>query len=81
MSMGGQAPATDAAAALLGRLVESGVQHIVLSPGSRSQALALVAAELESRGLVRLHVRIDERVAGFTALGLGRETGVPAAVI
>ena len=81
MSMGGQAPATDAAAALLGRLVESGVQHIVLSPGSRSQALALVAAELEARGLVRLHVRIDERVAGFTALGLGRETGVPAAVI
>ena len=44
------APATDAAAALLGRLVELGVRHVVLSPGSRSQALALVAAELERRG-------------------------------
>lgn len=74
-------PATDAAAALLGRLVERGVAHVVLSPGSRSQALALVAADLEARGLIHLHVRIDERVAGFTALGIGRETGMPAAVI
>ncbi|WP_298742256.1 2-succinyl-5-enolpyruvyl-6-hydroxy-3-cyclohexene-1-carboxylic-acid synthase [uncultured Microbacterium sp.] len=74
-------PATDAAAALLGRLVERGVEHIVLSPGSRSQALAIVAAELEARGMIHLHVRIDERVAGFTALGIGRETGMPAAVI
>lgn len=73
--------ATDAAAALLARLVELGVRHIVLSPGSRSQALALVAAELERRGTVRLHVRVDERVAGFTALGIGRETRMPAAVV
>lgn len=76
-----RAPATDAAAALVGALVAGGVRHIVLSPGSRSQALALVAAELERRGVVRLHVRIDERVAGFTALGIGRESGQPAAVV
>ena len=75
------APATDAAAALLCRLVERGVRHIVVSPGSRSQALALVAAELERRGAVSLHVRIDERVAAFTALGIGRETGLPAIVL
>jgi 2-succinyl-5-enolpyruvyl-6-hydroxy-3-cyclohexene-1-carboxylate synthase len=74
-------PATDAAAALLGALIAGGVEHIVLSPGSRSQALALVAAELERAGRVRLHVRIDERVAGFTALGIARETGMPAAVV
>nr|WP_308193791.1 2-succinyl-5-enolpyruvyl-6-hydroxy-3-cyclohexene-1-carboxylic-acid synthase [Microbacterium sp. SS28] len=74
-------PATDAAAALLGALVDEGVRHIVLSPGSRSQALALVAAELERRGILSLHVRTDERVAGFTALGIGRETGMPAAVV
>lgn len=76
-----RAPATDAAAALLGALVAGGVRHVVLSPGSRSQALALVAAELEERGLIRLHIRIDERVAGFTALGIGRETRMPAAVV
>ncbi|WP_295824222.1 2-succinyl-5-enolpyruvyl-6-hydroxy-3-cyclohexene-1-carboxylic-acid synthase [uncultured Microbacterium sp.] len=75
------APATDAAAALLAGLVSRGVRHIVVSPGSRSQALALVAAELEREGLIHLHVRIDERVAGFTALGIGRETGMPAAVV
>ncbi|MBN9215679.1 MAG: 2-succinyl-5-enolpyruvyl-6-hydroxy-3-cyclohexene-1-carboxylic-acid synthase [Microbacterium sp. SCN 70-200] len=75
------APATDAAAALLGRLVELGVRHLVVSPGSRSQALALVAAELEARGSASVHVRIDERVAGFTALGIGRESRMPAAVI
>ena len=53
----------------------------MLSPGSRSQSIALVAAELERRGVLSLHVRIDERVAGFTALGIGRETGMPAAVV
>jgi 2-succinyl-5-enolpyruvyl-6-hydroxy-3-cyclohexene-1-carboxylate synthase len=77
----GASPATDAAAALLAALVASGVEHVVLSPGSRSQALALVAAELERAGRIRLHVRIDERVAGFTALGIGRETRRPAALV
>ncbi|MFZ8758673.1 2-succinyl-5-enolpyruvyl-6-hydroxy-3-cyclohexene-1-carboxylic-acid synthase [Microbacterium sp. HMH0099] len=75
------APSTDATAALLSGLVARGIRHLVVSPGSRSQALALAAAELEAAGLVSLHVRIDERVAGFTALGIGRETGMPAAVI
>jgi len=74
-------PATDYAVALLTALVRSGVRDLVVSPGSRSQALALVAAELERSGAVRLHVRIDERVSGFVALGLARETGVPAVVI
>src|SRR5690606_21668117 len=78
---GARAPATDAAAALLAELNSLGVTHVVVSPGSRSQALALVAAELEARELAQVHVRIDERVAGFTALGLARETGLPAAVI
>ena len=78
---GVESPATDAASALLGALVERGIRHIVVSPGSRSQSLALVAAELERRGAVRLHVRIDERTAGFTALGIGRETRMPAAVV
>lgn len=76
-----RSPATDAAAALLDQLICRGVRHVVLSPGSRSQALALAAADAEERGLVRLHVRIDERVAGFTALGIGRETRMPAAVV
>ncbi|MGX9348918.1 2-succinyl-5-enolpyruvyl-6-hydroxy-3-cyclohexene-1-carboxylic-acid synthase [Microbacterium sp. KNMS] len=74
-------PASAAAWRLLDELVRGGVSHVVLSPGSRSQALALAAARLEREGRIRLHVRIDERVAGFTALGIGRELGVPAAVV
>ncbi|WP_309102894.1 2-succinyl-5-enolpyruvyl-6-hydroxy-3-cyclohexene-1-carboxylic-acid synthase [Microbacterium sp.] len=75
------APATDAAAALLAELIANGVRDLVLSPGSRSQALALAAMQLAREGALRVHVRIDERVAGFTALGISREQGVPTAVL
>ncbi|MGO1770198.1 MAG: 2-succinyl-5-enolpyruvyl-6-hydroxy-3-cyclohexene-1-carboxylic-acid synthase [Microbacterium sp.] len=74
-------PATAAACAVLEELSGRGVRHVVLSPGSRSQALALAAAELERIGRIRLHVRIDERSAAFTALGIGRESGMPAALV
>lgn len=74
-------PASQSATALLDAFVALGLRDIVLSPGSRSQALALAAATLESAGSVRLHVRVDERSAGFTALGLAVETGLPALVI
>ncbi|PPF85844.1 2-succinyl-5-enolpyruvyl-6-hydroxy-3-cyclohexene-1-carboxylic-acid synthase [Clavibacter michiganensis] len=74
-------PSTDRALAMLLALVGEGVTDVVLCPGSRSQALALVAAELERVDGVRLHVRIDERAAGFLALGLGVESGRPAPVI
>ena len=54
-----------------------GVRHVVICPGSRSQALALAAAELERTGALELHVRVDERSAGFLAIGLA---GVRAAL-
>lgn len=66
---------------LLSRLVALGVTDVVVAPGSRSQALALAAARLEILGLIRLHVRVDERSAAFTALGIALETGRPAPVI
>lgn len=74
-------PAADAAASLLADLAASGIRDVVISPGSRSQALALAATNLARQGIIRVHIRIDERVAGFTALGLARETRVPTAVI
>jgi len=76
-----ESPATDFAVALLEEFLALGVRDIVLSPGSRSQALALAAAELERIGAVRLRVRIDERVAGFLALGLAVETRMPVLLI
>ena len=66
---------------LLGALIRHGVRDVVVCPGSRSQALALAAAQAEAAGAVRLHVRVDERSAAFFALGVARETGVPVPVI
>jgi 2-succinyl-5-enolpyruvyl-6-hydroxy-3-cyclohexene-1-carboxylate synthase len=74
-------PATDFSVALLTEFARLGVRDVVLSPGSRSQALALAAAAFADRGILTLHVRIDERVAGFTALGLAAESGSPVLVI
>ncbi|MBD2551345.1 2-succinyl-5-enolpyruvyl-6-hydroxy-3-cyclohexene-1-carboxylic-acid synthase [Microcystis elabens FACHB-917] len=69
-----------AALTLLGALRRGGLAHGVLCPGSRSAPLAVAAALLEPGGL-RVHTAIDERSAAFFALGLGRASGQPAAVI
>lgn len=81
MTAGVPAPAAVFAAKLLAELIVRGVRDVVVCPGSRSQALALAAAEAEELGAIRLHVRVDERSAAFFALGVARETGVPAVVI
>lgn len=77
----GGSAASDYAVAFLGELIARGIRDIVVCPGSRSQALALAAAEFERAGVLRLHVRIDERSAGFLALGLARETRTPVVVV
>lgn len=74
-------PATDFSLALFDEYLRLGLRDVIVSPGSRSQALALVAAEYERRGLLRLRVRIDERVGGFLALGLAVETSTPVLII
>ncbi|MEO7005889.1 MAG: 2-succinyl-5-enolpyruvyl-6-hydroxy-3-cyclohexene-1-carboxylic-acid synthase [Terrimesophilobacter sp.] len=74
-------PATRFSVALLGEFVRLGIRDVVLSPGSRSQALALAAAEFERANRLRLRVRIDERVAGFLALGIAVESRTPVLVI
>lgn len=79
--MPGESPATEFSVALLAEFVRVGVRDVVLSPGSRSQAIALAAADYEAAGVIRLHVRIDERVAGFLALGIAVETGTPVLVV
>ncbi|UOQ59801.1 2-succinyl-5-enolpyruvyl-6-hydroxy-3-cyclohexene-1-carboxylic-acid synthase [Leucobacter rhizosphaerae] len=77
----GPAPASIFAVELLAELIRRGVRDVVVCPGSRSQALALAAAAAEHAGAIRLHVRLDERSAGFFALGVARETGMPAPVV
>lgn len=74
-------PASSFAVAFLGELIRRGVRDIVVCPGSRSQALALAAAEFERAGLLRLRVRVDERSASFLAVGLARESRTPVVIV
>lgn len=71
----------DAARIAVDALIGRGVQHVVVSPGSRSAPMAYALAEAESAGRVELLVRIDERSAAFTALGLALASGRPAAAL
>lgn len=71
-------PSTAMAASIVDELVRGGVTFFVISPGSRSTALALAAAshpETETR------VMPDERSASFCALGRAKVTEGPACVI
>ncbi|MXZ67929.1 MAG: 2-succinyl-5-enolpyruvyl-6-hydroxy-3-cyclohexene-1-carboxylic-acid synthase, partial [Acidimicrobiia bacterium] len=62
---------------LAAALVKGGVAMAIISPGSRSTPLALAVSDEGPPSKVVL----DERSAGFTALGLARATGKPAAVV
>lgn len=69
------------ACAVVEELLAGGVRDVVVCPGSRSAPLALALADAERRGLVRLHVRIDERSGGYLALGLARVGDRPVAIV
>ncbi|MFN8638506.1 MAG: 2-succinyl-5-enolpyruvyl-6-hydroxy-3-cyclohexene-1-carboxylic-acid synthase [Dehalococcoidia bacterium] len=60
------------------QLLASGVHHVVVCPGSRSTPLTLVFAR-DTRWRAWLH--IDERSAGYFALGLARQLGEPVALV
>jgi len=68
---------TALASALVEELARSGVRRAFLSPGSRSSPVALA---LDRDPGIEVTVVLDERSAGFAALGASLATGVPAAV-
>ena len=72
---------TEMARTLVEALVAAGVREVVLCPGSRSSPMAYAVAAAERAGHLRLHVRVDERSAGFLALGLAKVSRRPAVVI
>jgi 2-succinyl-5-enolpyruvyl-6-hydroxy-3-cyclohexene-1-carboxylate synthase len=74
-------PSTAFATVLADELARCGLREVVVAPGSRSTPLAMAFWALERAGRIRLHVRIDERSASFTALGLAKASGRPVAVL
>ncbi|MCT2274252.1 2-succinyl-5-enolpyruvyl-6-hydroxy-3-cyclohexene-1-carboxylic-acid synthase [Dietzia cinnamea] len=74
-------PSTAQARVLVDEMVRHGITDAVLCPGSRSAPLALALAAAERAGRIALHVRIDERGAGFTALGLALGSKRPVPVV
>ena len=63
---------------LLAGLQAGGVRHLVIAPGSRSTPLVLAAI---ARSGFECHVQPDERSAAWFALGIGKATGRPAALV
>ena len=57
------------------QLIELGVEDVVLSPGSRNAPLSIAFYQAQEKGLINLHVRIDERGAAFFALGISKASG------
>ncbi|MDQ3403353.1 MAG: thiamine pyrophosphate-binding protein, partial [Actinomycetota bacterium] len=74
-------PSTAMATVVVDELIRNGVRHVVLCPGSRDAPLSFALYDAAVAGRVTLHVRVDERSAGFFALGLARAEGRPAAVV
>lgn len=74
-------PSTALAEVIVDELVRGGVREAVLCPGSRSAPLAYALEAADRAGRLRLHVRIDERSAGFLALGLARASSSPVPVV
>ncbi|MEV4125852.1 2-succinyl-5-enolpyruvyl-6-hydroxy-3-cyclohexene-1-carboxylic-acid synthase [Nocardia sp. NPDC049707] len=62
-------------------LARGGVRDVVVCPGSRNAPLAFAVQEADAAGRLRLHMRIDERTAGFLAVGLAVASGLPVPIV
>jgi len=69
------------ARAVVEALLGAGVRHVVIAPGSRDAPLSFALYDAATAGALTLHTRIDERTAGFLALGIARSSHRPAAVV
>jgi 2-succinyl-5-enolpyruvyl-6-hydroxy-3-cyclohexene-1-carboxylate synthase len=73
-------PSTIQARIVVDELIRGGVRDVVLCPGSRNAPLAFALSAADRAGRIRLHVRIDERTAGYLAVGLAVGAGAPVCI-
>ena len=73
-------PSTTQARVFVDELIRGGVRDVVLCPGSRNAPLAFALQDADRSGRIRLHVRIDERTAGYLAMGLAIAADAPVCV-
>jgi len=72
---------TSLARVVVRQIIEAGITDVVISPGSRNAPLSLAFFEASQEGLIKIHVRVDERTAAFFALGIIKSTGRPVPVV
>ena len=58
-------PSTEQARALVEGLLRTGIDTVVVAPGSRNGPLSIALAQAAQAGKISLHVRVDERSASF----------------
>ena len=63
------------------QILEAGITDAVISPGSRNAPLTLALFSASEKGLIKLHVRIDERTAAFFALGVAKASKRPVPIV
>jgi 2-succinyl-5-enolpyruvyl-6-hydroxy-3-cyclohexene-1-carboxylate synthase len=73
--------ATSLASVIVRQIIEAGVKDVVISPGSRNAPLSIAFYQASKKGLISLHVRIDERTAAFFALGIAKASGLPVPIV
>ena len=74
-------PSTLLARVIVRQIIEAGVTDVVISPGSRNAPLSIAFHQASVNGLIKLHVRIDERTAAFFALGIAKASGRPVPIV
>ena len=76
--MGNKKALTNYVRRMTSALMNAGVKSVVISPGSRSTPLAYAFATTKS---LDVYMQVDERSAGFFALGLAKATGEPVVLL
>ena len=63
---------------LIRAFYDQGVRHAIISPGSRSTPIILALANHPG---FEKYIVLDERSAAFTALGIAKDSGIPALLV